>query len=303
MTSQRSSAQTSEERPRKRPAKAGRPTDLSKAGQTNGSDPFAWTQRLQRLNQALEGREEFDLVALQEPPINDSLRIRPPPAGEGEALYVSKRIERAAWTAEAGEDWAAVTIDEGTREPITIWSIYLPNYERNWRSPLQELAERELRGRNVLVGDFNAYHSMWDIHNRTSFTAGAVLRLAVGWDLDLYTPRGNQRGSAKDRGMGLSTMRGRRAGPRYGPRARSISQARNTSAADNGLDWGRESRQGLESQPHPKRKDTLPAGPSGIRPAFEEGANEILAQIPRYSVEKAKDDVGYREMGETSQSR
>ncbi|KAK4096029.1 hypothetical protein N658DRAFT_436963, partial [Parathielavia hyrcaniae] len=106
------------------------------------------------------------------------------------ALYVSKRIERATWTAEAGEDWAAVTIDEGTREPITIWSIYSPNYERNWRSPLQELAEREPSGRNVLVGDFNAHHPMWDIHNRTSFTAGAVLRLAVDWDLDLYTPRG-----------------------------------------------------------------------------------------------------------------
>jgi len=31
---------------------------------------------------------------------------------------------------------------------------------------------------------------MWDIYNRTSPTASALLRLALEWDLDLYTPRG-----------------------------------------------------------------------------------------------------------------
>lgn len=156
----------------------------------------------QRLNQALEGREEYDLVALQEPPINDSLSIPAPPCRRGgryemiyhsgrAALYVSKRIDRASWTAEAGEDWASVTIggEEGG-ESLTVWSIYSPNYERNWRTPLNVLAEKEPRGRNVLVGDFNAHHPMWDEHRRTSQSAATLLRLAIGWDLDLLTPHG-----------------------------------------------------------------------------------------------------------------
>jgi hypothetical protein len=155
----------------------------------------------QRLNMALEGKEEFDLVAIQEPHINKNLTPPAPPCRRGgryemiyhsgrAALYINKRIERATWTAEAGEDWAAVSMDTGEGEPLTVWSIYSPNYERNWRSPLQELVEKVPRGRNILVGDFNAHHPMWDVHERTSPSAGTLLRLALEWNLDLYTPRG-----------------------------------------------------------------------------------------------------------------
>jgi hypothetical protein len=53
--SQRSIAQAPEERPRKRPAKAGRPSNLTKAGQTNGSDLSVWAQR----STALATQEEI----------------------------------------------------------------------------------------------------------------------------------------------------------------------------------------------------------------------------------------------------
>lgn len=152
-------------------------------------------------NQALEGQDEFDLIAIQEPPIMKTTPPAPPCRRGGRyemiyhsgraALYVHKRIDRAAWTAEAGEDWAAATFEFGGGAlPLTVWSIYSPNWKRDWSSPVQRLAEREPRGRNVLVGDFNAHHPTWDAHNRTSRTAGALLRLAVEWELELRTPRG-----------------------------------------------------------------------------------------------------------------
>ncbi|GAB1319516.1 hypothetical protein MFIFM68171_09726 [Madurella fahalii] len=155
----------------------------------------------QRMNMALEGKGDWDVVALQEPYRNNKLSNPAPPCRRGgryemvyhsgrAVLYISKRIERAAWTAEAGEDWAAVTFGGETGEPLTIWSVYSPNWKRDWQSPLQELAQREPSGRNVLVGDLNAHHPMWDAYDRTSMTATWVLQLAMAWDLDLLTPKG-----------------------------------------------------------------------------------------------------------------
>jgi len=81
-------------------------------------------------------------------------------------LYVSKRIDRITWTTDGGEDWAAVTFGKGD-DVLTVISIYSELHNRNWKTLLKELIDKPpLRGRTVIVGDFNAYYPMWDRDRR-----------------------------------------------------------------------------------------------------------------------------------------
>jgi len=101
------------------------------------------------------------------------------------ALYVSKRIDRTTWTIDGGEDWAAVTFGKGD-DVLTVISIYSELHNRNWKTPLKELTDKPpLRGRTVIVGDFNAYYPMWDRDRRQLPEVEYVLRLVIGWNLEL----------------------------------------------------------------------------------------------------------------------
>jgi len=67
---------------------------------------------------------------------------------------------------DGGEDWAAVTFGKGDNV-LTVISIYLELYNRNWKTLLKELTNKPLlRSRTVIVGDFNAYYLIWDKDRR-----------------------------------------------------------------------------------------------------------------------------------------
>ena len=148
---------------------------------------------------ALVERREYDVIALQEPWYNRQQKTTYCPArgryrrifGNGRAaLYVHKRHGIGTWTQRTGQDWCSATFGEGS-ESITIWSVYSPNpQERPWQSPLTELAASAPRGRNVIVGDMNLHHPLWDREGRTSPRVGELLTLAQRWTLSLATPYG-----------------------------------------------------------------------------------------------------------------
>ena len=149
--------------------------------------------------EAVEGREEYDLLAVQEPWINKQTKQPYCPRssryhlvwGSGRAaIYVNKRIATSKWTSEAGEDWAAVHLQCGS-QPLTIYSIYSPcEGEPNWASPLELLATRSPTGRDIIAGDMNLHHPLWDREGRTSPQVGLLLTLAERWNLRLLTPWG-----------------------------------------------------------------------------------------------------------------
>ncbi|EAQ90184.1 hypothetical protein CHGG_06803 [Chaetomium globosum CBS 148.51] len=118
---------------------------------------------------AVEQRDRYDIIAIQEPRV---------------------RSERVAHTARQAADTGY-----GAEEALTVWSVYSPGqgpgepYEQ-WKTPLKELAERQPRGRNVVVGDMNLHHPMWDAEGRTSRGVGLLHGLAEVWGLDLITPWG-----------------------------------------------------------------------------------------------------------------
>jgi Reverse transcriptase (RNA-dependent DNA polymerase)/Endonuclease-reverse transcriptase len=148
---------------------------------------------------ALGDRCEFDVIAIQEPSRNkETGRLYCPARGKyyliyggtgRAALYVHKRHSIASWSQDTGEDWCSVTFGSG-QEAVTVWSIYSPCEEADWRSPLNELAERPPVGRHLLVGDMNLHHPLWDREGRVSSHADVLLSLAERWGLDLATPWG-----------------------------------------------------------------------------------------------------------------
>lgn len=146
---------------------------------------------------ALEDREEYDIIAIQEPWINPQLKTTYCPSagryhrvyGSGRAaMYVHKRHAIASWKQQVGRDWCSITFGHGG-EAITVWSIYSPIRvaTEQWVSPIHELKSTEPRGRNILVGDFNLHHPFWDKEGRESRGAGDLLELAERWDLYLVT--------------------------------------------------------------------------------------------------------------------
>jgi len=144
---------------------------------------------------ALNNSQEFDIVAIQEPWYNNQTKTVYCPAqaryqrifSEGRAaLYIHKRHPLNTWVATAGPDWCKVTI-----HGVTIWSIYSPiPTNQQWTSPLQTLASEEPVGPQVIVGDLNLHHPLWDREGRTTPESSTLLRLARRWHLNLATPWG-----------------------------------------------------------------------------------------------------------------
>ena len=104
-------------------------------------------------------------------------------------MYINKRIATNEWTSEAREDWASVCLQSGN-QPLTVYSVYSPCEEPNWTSPLELLATRSPTGRDIIAGDINLHHPLWDREGRTSPQAGLLLTLAERWNLRLLTPWG-----------------------------------------------------------------------------------------------------------------
>jgi hypothetical protein len=85
-----------------------------------------------RLRTVLEASPGWDLIAIQEPPISQHTKAPRHTRGSRykmvyhsgrAALYVNKRLARDQWRAEAGPDWACVSIGQGEVE-ITIFTVY-----------------------------------------------------------------------------------------------------------------------------------------------------------------------------------
>lgn len=175
-----------------------------------------WNQAKSRTaaQEAIESRQEYDILAIQEPWVNKQTKQPYHPQssryhlvwGTGcAAIYINKRTAPSDWTEEAGEDWAAIRLRQGA-EWMTIYSAYSPcNDEPNWTSPLQRVATESPINRDIIVGDINLHHPLWDWENRTLLYVGRLLTLADRWDLRLLTPwgkptrrRGNNRDSTID---------------------------------------------------------------------------------------------------------
>jgi endonuclease/exonuclease/phosphatase family protein len=143
----------------------------------------------------LNSDQEFDIIAIQEPWYNKQTMTVYCPAqakyrrifSEGRAaLYIHKRHPPNTWTAAAGLDWCRATL-----KGVTIWSIYSPiPTNQQWTSPLQALTSKEPTGPQVIVGDLNLHHPLWDREGRTTPESSTLLRLARRWHLNLHTPWG-----------------------------------------------------------------------------------------------------------------
>ena len=134
-------------------------------------------------------------------------------------MYVNKRIATSEWTSEAGEDWAAVCL-QCSGQPLTIYSVYSPCKEPNWASPLEFLTTRTPTGRDIIAGDMNLHHPLWDREGRTSPRVGLLLTLAERWNLRLLTPWGEPtrqggpfRNSTLDHTWATEGLRARYLGP------------------------------------------------------------------------------------------
>ena len=166
-----------------------------------------------RLKLALENKERYEVVAIQELPRDVGIGVPKYLKGgryeiiysRGRViLYISKEIDRRTQTVERETDQASITIREGTKV-ITIYTIYLERYkQRGQTSPLVNLLQKALSGRDILVGDINMYYPIQDRKDRIILEVAYLLRLADAWNLDLYTLRGEL------------IRRGRRIGERDG---------------------------------------------------------------------------------------
>ena len=146
---------------------------------------------------ALNNSREVDLIAIQEPWFNKQTKTVYCPAqakyqrvysGEGRAaLYIHKRHPPQTWDATAGLDWCRVVL-----HGITFWSIYspIPSTQPLWTSPLQKLAGEDPAGPQVIVGDLNLHHPLWDRAGRLTPESDVLLHLTRRWQLTLRTPWG-----------------------------------------------------------------------------------------------------------------
>jgi hypothetical protein len=96
---------------------------------------------------ALNDRNEYDVIAIQEPWVNEELKTVHCPSqgryravyGSGRAaLYVHKRHAIEAWEQQSGEDGCYVRFGGGDRT-LTLYSIYSPiRRGRQWYSPIHD---------------------------------------------------------------------------------------------------------------------------------------------------------------------
>jgi retron-type reverse transcriptase len=145
---------------------------------------------------ALQDRREADVIAVQEPYLNRQTKTIYCPSqakyrriygGGRAAIYIHKRHPLYNWKAEANLDWCWVVI-----HGVTIWSIYspIPASQPVWNSPLQRLASEEPTGPQLIIGDLNLHHPLWDRAGRTTPESSVLLTLARRWRLKLITPWG-----------------------------------------------------------------------------------------------------------------
>src|SRR5438045_2077859 len=72
-----------------------------------------------------------------------------------------------------------------------VYSIYSEGYKGGeWHTPIHKLITQEPNRCNILVGDFNLHHPLWDARERYQPQAEALLTLAQRWNLSLATPKG-----------------------------------------------------------------------------------------------------------------
>ncbi|KAI8956926.1 DNase I-like protein [Daldinia sp. FL1419] len=151
----------------------------------------------QIMSQALEDEGIPDVIAIQEPHFSNGRPDCPRSGnyelvwhGTGRAtIYMHKRINPKDWKKETGHNWAAVSTQVGS-DTLTVWSVYVEPDSDHRHSPLPELMSKNPQGMNVVVGDFNAHHPLWDKEERTSRYASEVLELAIRWNLKLATETG-----------------------------------------------------------------------------------------------------------------
>jgi hypothetical protein len=168
---------------------------------------------------ALQDRHEPDVIAVQEPHFNRQTKTIYCPSrgryqrvyGDGRAaLYIHKRHPAHTWEAEANIDWCWVLL-----QGVTIWSIYspIPASQTVWNSPLLRLAGEVPSGPQIIVGDLNLHHPLWDRAGRTTPESHTLLTLAQRWNLRLITPWGeptrqrfNERDSTIDHAWVTATL-------------------------------------------------------------------------------------------------
>jgi hypothetical protein len=145
---------------------------------------------------ALHDCREADVIAIQEPWVNKQTKTVYCPArakyhrvySDGRAaLYIHKRHPPHTWEAEAYTDYCRVVL-----YGVTIWSIYspIPTSQPLWNSPLQRLASEHADSPQVIVGDLNLHHPLWDGAGRLTPESDVLLTLARQWRLKLITPWG-----------------------------------------------------------------------------------------------------------------
>lgn len=147
---------------------------------------------------AVEGHQ-YDILAITEPWTNNQKQQYCPSyshyniaaMGGRATLYIHKRHDQSTWQARSGPDWCAVTIAEAEQpQPITIYTVYSQVEAKEWASPLTYLLTQQPTGADVIVGDLNLHHPLWDKEGRTSPHAGTLLQLTMQWNLSLRTPWG-----------------------------------------------------------------------------------------------------------------
>jgi Endonuclease-reverse transcriptase len=189
-----------------------------------------WNQQKKPIaaRELIEGREEYDVLAIQEPHLNKrtkqpycprSSRYHLVYGGGRAAIYVNKRLPLSAWMPRTGDDWAGIQLRSGG-ELLSIYSVYSPCDDISWRSPLQDLVNQSPTGRDIVAGDMNLHHPLWDREGRTSRHVGHLLTLAERWNLRLITPwgeptrrQGRDRDSTIDHAWVTNTLGAQYLGP------------------------------------------------------------------------------------------
>ena len=113
-----------------------------------------------------------DILAIQEPWMNQGagrgaycyrssryhLVHRP---GSRAAIYVTKNLEIREWDYQIGQDWCSITL-RGSN--VTIWSVYTPPSTNDTiPPPFSAIQPHLLTGQNILAGNFNSHHPLWEI--------------------------------------------------------------------------------------------------------------------------------------------
>jgi hypothetical protein len=100
-------------------------------------------------------------------------------------LYLHKRWNIKKLQSASGNNWARITISEKATAVI-IWSIYsLIQIFGRWNTPFSTI---QPVNHSVLMGDFNIYYPLWDIHGRSSRGNNKLTAYMLRWNMILHTP-------------------------------------------------------------------------------------------------------------------